>query len=51
MTTVLISLLKLQVGQALKKLFEDGVLKREDMFITSKLWWVFLFLLEEILGV
>ncbi|KAJ8624217.1 hypothetical protein MRB53_032747 [Persea americana] len=27
-----------EVGQALKKLFEDGVLKREDMFITSKLW-------------
>ncbi|XXG85497.1 hypothetical protein AAC387_Pa11g0563 [Persea americana] len=27
-----------EVGQALKKLFEDGVVKREDMFVTSKLW-------------
>ncbi|KAJ8624224.1 hypothetical protein MRB53_032754 [Persea americana] len=31
-------LISFHVGQALKKLFEDGVLKREDMFITSKLW-------------
>ena len=31
-----------QVGFALKKLFEDGVVKREDLFITSKLWLGFI---------
>ncbi|XP_027334920.1 NADPH-dependent aldo-keto reductase, chloroplastic-like [Abrus precatorius] len=27
-----------EIGDALKKLFADGAVKREDMFITSKLW-------------
>ncbi|XP_039808896.1 NADPH-dependent aldo-keto reductase, chloroplastic-like isoform X2 [Panicum virgatum] len=27
-----------EIGVALKKVFDDGVIKREDMFITSKIW-------------
>ncbi|CAA3018904.1 aldo-keto reductase family 4 member C9-like [Olea europaea subsp. europaea] len=27
-----------EIGSVLKKLFDDGVVKREDLFITSKLW-------------
>ncbi|KAL1804731.1 hypothetical protein DCAR_0830550 [Daucus carota subsp. sativus] len=27
-----------EIGVVFKKLFEDGVVKREDLFITSKLW-------------
>ncbi|KAE8661119.1 Aldo-keto reductase family 4 member C9 [Hibiscus syriacus] len=27
-----------EIGMVLKKLFEDGVVKREELFITSKLW-------------
>ncbi|PIN12983.1 hypothetical protein CDL12_14405 [Handroanthus impetiginosus] len=27
-----------EIGVTLKKLFDDGVVKREELFITSKLW-------------
>nr|KYP43560.1 Aldose reductase [Cajanus cajan] len=27
-----------EIGSTLKKLFEDGIVKREDLWITSKLW-------------
>ena len=29
-----------EIGEALEKLFKEGVVKREDMFITTKLWLV-----------
>ncbi|RVW87407.1 hypothetical protein CK203_033721 [Vitis vinifera] len=30
----------LNIGIVLKKLFDDGVVKREDLWVTSKLWFV-----------
>ena len=27
-----------EIGEALKKCFDEGVVKREEVFITSKLW-------------
>ncbi|XP_078435840.1 NADPH-dependent aldo-keto reductase, chloroplastic-like [Wolffia australiana] len=27
-----------EIGQALRKLFDDGTVKRDDLFITSKIW-------------
>uniref|UniRef100_A0A804MZ35 Uncharacterized protein n=1 Tax=Zea mays TaxID=4577 RepID=A0A804MZ35_MAIZE len=32
-----------KIGLTLKKLFEEGVVKRQDLFITSKLWWNLVF--------
>ena len=29
-----------EIGQALQKCFKDGVCKREELFVTSKLWWI-----------
>lgn len=28
-----------EIGTALQKCFTDGVIKREDLFVTSKLWY------------
>lgn len=28
-----------EIGSVLKKLLEDGVVKREDLWVTSKLWF------------
>ena len=33
-----------QIGTVLKKLFEDNVVKREELFITSKLWYIYVML-------
>ena len=33
-----------EIGTALQKCFTDGVIKREDLFVTSKLWYVNMFL-------
>ncbi|KAJ4891863.1 Aldo-keto reductase family 4 member C10 [Raphanus sativus] len=31
-----------EIGLVLKKLFDDGVVKREEIFITSKLWYFYI---------
>ena len=29
-----------EIGEALQKCFKEGVLKREELFITTKLWYI-----------
>ena len=29
-----------EIGETLQKCFREGVVKREDIFVTSKLWYV-----------
>lgn len=31
-----------EIGEVLTEVFKEGKLKREDVFITSKLWYVFI---------
>ena len=31
-----------EIGEAFQKCFKEGVCKREDIFITSKLWYAYL---------
>lgn len=38
------------VGQALKEVFDEGVVKREDIFITTKVWPSFWHSPEKIIG-
>ena len=35
-----------EIGVALKQVFSEGKIKREDVFITSKLWYVISILLK-----
>ncbi|KAI8000659.1 V-type proton ATPase subunit a2 [Camellia lanceoleosa] len=38
-----------EIGLVLKKLFEDGIVKHEDLFIISKLWFDFMLLIMLVL--
>lgn len=38
---ILCMLVVMQVGVALKELFSSGVVQRSELFITSKLWYLF----------